>query len=354
MLEGLPWARYPVSKTGGLRGLAGSTPSPSARGVAERLKAARCERAAGQSPSGRFESCCLRSVRSGVVETERRATVNREAQVRALPPEPSCPRGRTGDDAGPSTRKLRVRVPPGTSTRSDWRQPRGLSRPRSPGASRTAWTSFRSRSRNALALSKLPPSIACSFAWRTMSVSSPSVSDSVAASRFGTCGTTSVFRSLPRGGTAGLTPSRAGEHSDDLAPDLVSIGEIKQHACGDTFIHAEEAEQDVLGADVVVTDREGLPRAASARGTSFESGVKGDLAGRHLRLPSPGTPRERTTSTVSPSDRRTREASPSSSRSNPTRMCSVPIALCRNRASSAARITTRRARSVNRSNTQQH
>ena len=26
---------------------------------------------------------------------------------------PSCPRGRTGDDAGPSTRKLRVRAPPG-------------------------------------------------------------------------------------------------------------------------------------------------------------------------------------------------------------------------------------------------
>jgi hypothetical protein len=42
----------------------------------------------------------------------RRATVTREAQVRILPPEP-CPRGRTGDDAGFSARKLRVRVPPG-------------------------------------------------------------------------------------------------------------------------------------------------------------------------------------------------------------------------------------------------
>jgi hypothetical protein len=53
---------------------------------------------------------------SGVVEWVRRATVNREGQVRTLPPEPLCPRGRTGDDAGPSTRKLRVRVPPGVLT----------------------------------------------------------------------------------------------------------------------------------------------------------------------------------------------------------------------------------------------
>jgi hypothetical protein len=48
--------RYPVSKTGGPSGLGGSTPSPSA--------SLRCGRAA------------------------RRATVNREAQVRILPPEP--------------------------------------------------------------------------------------------------------------------------------------------------------------------------------------------------------------------------------------------------------------------------
>jgi hypothetical protein len=78
----------------------------------------------------RFESCCL--ARSGVVETERRATVDREAQVRALPPESSCPRGRTGDDAGPSTRKLRVRAPPGCSTK-DWAvdgRPKGVTEQR--------------------------------------------------------------------------------------------------------------------------------------------------------------------------------------------------------------------------------
>jgi hypothetical protein len=82
--------------------------------------------------------------RSGVVESVRRATVNCEAQVRTLPPElqsdarakPARPRkrgaasGASGegqvralppepapvverDDAGFSTRKVRVRVPPG-------------------------------------------------------------------------------------------------------------------------------------------------------------------------------------------------------------------------------------------------
>jgi hypothetical protein len=35
------------------------------------------------------------------------------SQVRALPPEPHAPVVENGDDAGPSTRKLRVRVPPG-------------------------------------------------------------------------------------------------------------------------------------------------------------------------------------------------------------------------------------------------
>jgi hypothetical protein len=77
--------RYPVSKTGGLR------------------------------PWG-FDSLSFR-LRSGVVERVRRATVDREAQVRSLPSEPVArPRGRTGYDAGLSIRKLRVRVPPGVLT----------------------------------------------------------------------------------------------------------------------------------------------------------------------------------------------------------------------------------------------
>ena len=43
----------------------------------------------------------------------RRAAVNREAQVRSLPPELFLPPWSKGDDAGISIRKLRVRVPPG-------------------------------------------------------------------------------------------------------------------------------------------------------------------------------------------------------------------------------------------------
>ena len=59
-------------------------------------------------------------IRSGVVETGRRAAVNRERQVRALPPELPCPCGRNGDDAGLSTRKLRVRIPPGVLVVRFW------------------------------------------------------------------------------------------------------------------------------------------------------------------------------------------------------------------------------------------
>jgi hypothetical protein len=102
----------PSRKRAGLRALGVRLPPlplvkawPSWQGSAL-LPRRRCEPFAGSSPAASV-------FRSGVVESGRRATVNRERQVRALPPELSCPRGRNGDDAGPSTRKLRVRVPPG-------------------------------------------------------------------------------------------------------------------------------------------------------------------------------------------------------------------------------------------------
>ena len=81
-----------------------------------RVERQRAATAQGGLPLRRFESCCLRlSFRCG--RAVRRATVNREAQVRSLPSElVACPRGRTGYDAGLSIRKLRVRVPPGVST----------------------------------------------------------------------------------------------------------------------------------------------------------------------------------------------------------------------------------------------
>src|SRR6266498_949321 len=56
-----------------------------------------------------------------------------------------------------------------------------------------------------------------------------------------------------------LPPARAGEHADDLVANLFGIGvEVEQDACRDTLVLAYEAEQDVLGADVVVTQRERL------------------------------------------------------------------------------------------------
>ena len=56
-----------------------------------------------------------------------------------------------------------------------------------------------------------------------------------------------------------LAPARAGEHADDLVADLLSVGvEVEQDAGGDTLVLAHQPEQDVLGADVVVAERERL------------------------------------------------------------------------------------------------
>ena len=51
----------------------------------------------------------------------------------------------------------------------------------------------------------------------------------------------------------------AGEHPDDLVADLLGVGvEVEQDARGDALVLAHQAEQDVLGADVVVAERERL------------------------------------------------------------------------------------------------
>ena len=76
--EGLPPARYPVSKTGGRQRLGGSTPSPSAwrHGRARQGSALLARR---RATARRFESCCLRSNRSGVVEWKTRGCYPRSA-----------------------------------------------------------------------------------------------------------------------------------------------------------------------------------------------------------------------------------------------------------------------------------
>src|SRR5438552_7453582 len=67
---------------------------------------------------------------------------------------------------------------------------------------------------------------------------------------------------LLAGGAAGaalLTPAGAGEHADDFIANLLGVGvEVQQNTCRDSFVLAHETEQDVLGADVVVAERQGL------------------------------------------------------------------------------------------------
>ena len=58
---------------------------------------------------------------------------------------------------------------------------------------------------------------------------------------------------------AGLAAAGTGEHPDDLVADLFRIRvEVEQDPCGDSLVLAHEPEQDVLGADVVVAERERL------------------------------------------------------------------------------------------------
>ena len=75
--------------------------------------------------------------------------------------------------------------------------------------------------------------------------------------------------------------TRAGQHADDLVADLLGVGiEVEQDAGGNALVLADEAEQDVLGADVVVAERQGLAQ----RQLENLLGARGerDLARRHL------------------------------------------------------------------------
>jgi hypothetical protein len=52
-----------------------------------------------------------------------------------------------------------------------------------------------------------------------------------------------------------LPAAGAGEHADDLVADLLGVGvEVEQDPGGDAFVLTDEAEQDVLRADVVVAE----------------------------------------------------------------------------------------------------
>src|SRR5262249_54896795 len=93
------------------------------------------------------------------------------------------------------------------------------------------------------------------------------------------------LRALPllsgRALRAALAAAGAREHPDDLVPDLLRVRvEVEQDARRDAFVLAHEAEQDVLGADVVVAERQGFTEC------QFENllGARGErnLPRRHL------------------------------------------------------------------------
>ena len=69
-------------------------------------------------------------------------------------------------------------------------------------------------------------------------------------------------RAGARAATAGLaltTAAGTGEHADDLVADLLGVGvEVEQDARGDALVLADQAEQDVLGADVVMSQAQRL------------------------------------------------------------------------------------------------
>ena len=68
--------------------------------------------------------------------------------------------------------------------------------------------------------------------------------------------------SAGRAGRRGLLALVAAQQLDDLLAHAVEVGsELDQHLGGDALALADEAEQDVLGADVVVAELQGLAQA---------------------------------------------------------------------------------------------
>ncbi len=61
------------------------------------------------------------------------------------------------------------------------------------------------------------------------------------------------------GAGAALAAAGTGQHPDDLVADLLGVSvEVEQDARGDALVLAHQAEQDVLGADVVVAQAQRL------------------------------------------------------------------------------------------------
>src|SRR6266403_3348761 len=81
---------------------------------------------------------------------------------------------------------------------------------------------------------------------------------------------------------AGALPAAgAGEHADDLVANLLGVRvEVEQDARGDAFILTHEAEQNVLGADVVVSEGERFTQRELEH--LLRARCERDLSGRYL------------------------------------------------------------------------
>jgi hypothetical protein len=141
------------------------------------------------------------------------------------------------------------------------------------------------------------------------------------------------------------------EHGEHLRAHAVERGtEICEDTRRSAALGAEESEQHVLGADVVVAELERLAEGVLdvlARGVNASVPTLDDAPRGASRSIAWRTAESRMSSAWS-----VWAATPCPSCTMPSSRCSVPIALWfRRRASSCARTTTRRARSVNFSNT---
>ena len=117
----------------------------------------------------------------------------------------------------------------------------------------------------------------------------------------------------------------ARQQLDHLLADAAEVGaELDEHLGGDTFALADETEQDVLGADVVVAELERLTQESSS--TFFARGVKGMCPdGDEPPWPMISSTWLRTASSEMPRLSRALAATPSPSWMRPRRMCSVPM-----------------------------
>ena len=117
--------------------------------------------------------------------------------------------------------------------------------------------------------------------------------------------------------------------------------EFDEHLCGHALTLADEAEQDVLGPDVVVAELQRLAQREALQHL-LGPGRERDVPARALSpCPMISSTWAWTASSEMPSDSSALAATPSPSWIRPSRMCSVPMQLwLRRRASSWARTTT--------------